>query len=344
MNAEPDRRFKFAAHLAGGAASVYLLHGDETFLSRRAVRWLRDAVLKGIAEDFNLDRFDAQERPDIEGIVGAARTLPMMAERRLVWVTNAQGLFVGRKLAGIDRLMAYIKAPDPSSCLVLHAMGRVSGRTALYKTLSEHARIYEAVAPYERELMGWAQAGARARNRTLEPDAATFLVETVGRNLHALEAALEHLSLFVDPGRPIELSHVEDAIAHTRAHTVWELVDAVADRSFSRALAQAHRLIGQGESELRLLGMIARQLRQLIVGRAAKAAGKSPQEVATLAGVRSFNRAAFIRQLDSYRGDELLRAVNRVAEADRALKSSRLPSKLIFEGALMDLCAPSASR
>lgn len=49
----------FGRELAGGKAPVYLIHGEEAFITRRAMDWLRGAVLAGAVEDFNLDRFVA---------------------------------------------------------------------------------------------------------------------------------------------------------------------------------------------------------------------------------------------------------------------------------------------
>jgi DNA polymerase III delta subunit len=43
--------------------------------------------------------------------------------------------------------------------------------------------------------------------------------------------------------------------------------------------------------------------------------------------------------VDRYSGPELIKAMDRLAETDRALKSSRLPGELLFQGMLLDLCA-----
>lgn len=328
-----------ANKLARGEAPVYLIHGDETFLTREAAQWLKDTVLSQGVEDFNLDRFDARDNVDPERIVQAARTLPMMAPRRFIWVRNAEVLF-GQSSAAIAKLIAYVESPDPSSCVLLQAMSRVKKNGKLYKRIAKHGCVLENGTPRERELIGWVRAAARRRGRTLQPDAAAMLVEAIGRDLAALDTAIERLTLFVEGDAPIGLAAVEATVPHTRVRTVWELIDAVAERNVSVTLQRAHQLLSQGEEPLRLLALIIYQFRQLLVGRAAADAGATIQDAARQARVPRFKVQAFGRHIGNYRRVELLSALERLAEADRALKSSKMPSDLIFEGVLLDLCAP----
>ena len=330
-----------ARALKNGGAAVYLLHGEATFLTRRAFDWLRPQVTAGFAEDFNLDRFDARDRAPLERIVDAARTLPMMAPRRLVWVKNAEALFSGQ--AGNNpALLRYIEAPDATTCLVFTANEVVDRRGKLYKALEKHAVVHESRTPPERELVSWITVQVAERGRAIQPDATHLLADAVGRDLAALDAALERLCLFVLAPAVIEMPHVEQSVPHTRTHSVWELADAVAERNLSAALSHAHELLGQGEPALRILSLVADRVRKLILGRAARAAGATVQEAAQAAGIPPFKAAEFGRQLQRYKGAELLLALERLAAADRQLKRSKLDDELVLESLLMDLCASGA--
>jgi DNA polymerase-3 subunit delta len=330
-----------ARTLKNGEAPLYLLHGEATFLTRRAFEWLRPKVTGGFAEDFNLDRFDARDKTPIDRIVDAARTLPMMAPRRLVWVKNAEVMFTGQG-GNNPALLRYIEKPDATTCLVFTANDVVDRRGKLYKALDKAAVVWEARTPPERELVPWITAQAVERGRVIQPDAAHLLAEAVGRDLAGLDAALERLCLFVEAPAAIGLKHVEDTVPHTRAHSVWELADAVADRNLGAALAHAHELLGQGEPALKILGLIADRVRRLILGRAARANGASVQEAAQAAGIPPFKANDFGRQLQRYKGAELLQALERLAAADWQLKRSKLDDELLLESLLMDLCAGEA--
>lgn len=327
-----------ARALKNGEGPLYLLHGEATFLTRRAFDWLRAQVTGGFAEDFNLDRFDARDKTPVDRIVDAARTLPMMAPRRLVWVKNAEALFSGQ--AGNNAaLLRYIERPDASTCLVFTGNDVVDRRGKLYKALEKAAIVWEARTPPERELVPWIAGQAQERGRILHPDAAHLLAEAVGRDLAGLDAALERLCLFVEAPAPITMEHVAATVPHTRSHTVWELADAVADRNLGAALAHAHELLGQGEPALKILGLIADRVRRLILGRAARAQGATVQEAAQAAGIPPFKANDFGRQLQRYKGSELLVALERLAAADWQLKRSKLDDELLLEHLLMDLCS-----
>jgi DNA polymerase-3 subunit delta len=326
---------KTIAALKDGQAPVYLLHGDEAFLTRRAAHWLKDQVLAGAPVDFNLDRFDARERVNLERVVDCARTLPMMAAHRLVWVSNFDAVITDRRARkDVDALKGYIADPDPSTCLLLQASRKCSGNHKLVRAAKKHGCVLESAPLRERELGPWLMDEATGRGRRIQRDAAMFLVETVGRDIGALVAALDRLCLYVEDG-DIRLNHVEETVAHTRAHTIWELLDALADRDLGAALQHSHELSGQGEAALKQLAMIARQFRQLLEGRAARARGDNPADAA---GIPPFRADRFRRQLDRYSGAELIGAMERIAQVDRALKGSKLPDVLILEGLLMDLC------
>ncbi|MCB9549812.1 MAG: DNA polymerase III subunit delta [Myxococcales bacterium] len=324
--------------LKGGSAQLYLLHGDAALLTREAGEWLRQRVLDGAIEDFNLDRFDGGDRLDAEAIAQAARTLPMMAARRMVWVRNAEGLLNQAK-GNLGPLLKYVAAPDATTCLVFQANEKVKRTGALVKALEKDGCVLESRAPRDRELPRWVEERARLRGRRIESAAAALLVDAIGADLASLDGAVERLTLYVEGKGTIQAAHVEETVPHTRARTVWELTDAVADREPAKALGLAHLLLSQGEQPLRLLGVVNRQFRQLLIGHGARAAGASLQDAATQAGVPPFRVTAFARQVDRYQSRDLLVALDRLARADQDLKGSKLPGALIFEALLLDLCA-----
>jgi DNA polymerase-3 subunit delta len=329
----------WGAKLAGGQAPVYLLHGEETLLTREAMQWLRQAVLQGIAEDFNLDRFDGRDAFDPERVAQAARTLPMMAQKRLVWVRNAEVVF-SRKKDALRPLLDYLDNPDPSSCLVFEAMVAVKKNAVLYRKVASVGCVHASRTPSERELPSWIGERVRARGRTMEAGAAALLADAIGRDLSGLDTAIERLTLFVEGDALITSAHVDETVVASRTRTVWELVDAVADRNVSVALERAHLLLDQGEQALYLLAMVVRQFRQLLIGHGARADGAGPDEAAKRAGLPPFRARRFAQQLRNYSTDDLMLALERLSAADRALKSSKLPSAVVFEAALVDLCAP----
>lgn len=333
----------FPKLLKGGAAPIYLLHGAEAFLTREASVWLRAKALEGAVEDFNLDRFDAQGSVDPSAIAEAARTMPMMAARRVVWVKNAEALFQ-RKSDDLKRLIAYVDAPDPSTCLIFQAMDKVRKNVTLYKRIQKSGCVAEFNALNQRQLIPWIKAQAKARGRRIEQDAVALIADAIGADLSGISDALDRLNLFVEPNQAITAADIDQVVAHTRTHTIWELTGAVAERDGAQVLERVHLLLDQGEHPLKILGAIARQFRQLLIGRSMRAQGASSADITKAAGVPSFRGRDFMRQLDLYSGAELIAALDALAETDRALKGSKLPGDLLLEGLLLNLSQSRAGR
>src|SRR5437016_5431206 len=92
---------------------LYFVHGKEPFLVDRAVEILRERVLDPRTRDFNYDLFQGKEATAAK-VVSAAKTLPMMAKRRLVLIRDADEMKAD-ELAGLS---SYVSKPCAETCLV----------------------------------------------------------------------------------------------------------------------------------------------------------------------------------------------------------------------------------
>ena len=122
-----------------------------------------------------------------------------------------------------------------------------------------------------------------------------------------------------------------------RVETIWTLVDAVSMRDRRTALRSATSLLVDREPPLRILSMVARQLRIVSRMRSALAAGAPPQDAAREAGAPPFKArdlAAAARRFDHR---SLARAFSVLAEADLALKGSKRPPDTVLQAAIMAL-------
>jgi DNA polymerase-3 subunit delta len=143
----------------------------------------------------------------------------------------------------------------------------------------------------------------------------------------------------VGEGAPILLEHVEQCVAHVRIESIWSLVDAVSARDAKTALASAASLLGDREPPLRILAMVARQLRAVAKMRDALASGLKPQEGAQKAGVPPFKARDFANAVRRFDDHKLARAFRLIAEADLALKGSKVPGPRVLERTLLALCS-----
>jgi DNA polymerase-3 subunit delta len=312
---------------------VTVIAGSERLIVDRTVDALKQAALAGDAGGFNSDLFQGAAL-SAQTLINTARTLPMFASSRFVLVRAAEAIPAGE----IDALCAYMRKPSPEACVVL-VSEKLDGRSKLAKTAIELGCWFEALPPRPNELPQMAQEEARARGHALDYDAAQSLVDSIGTDLAALDDALERLSLYVGEGQPIGSEAVEQCVSHARTASVWTLVDAVGARNGKVAIATAASLLGNREEPLRILALLARQLRTLARLRGALKSGLKEQEAAQKAGAPPFKARELSQLARRFSDVQLARAFATLAEADLALKGSKVPGPRVLERALLELCS-----
>ena len=307
----------------GDIAPIYCLTG-ERFLVDTAVAAIRAAVLAqaGAAAAFNHDTFDLKEN-GVGAAVGTARTLPMMAKRRLV---------VGKaidevKSADLEPLLAYIEDPNPSTCLVLYG-DKVDVRLKAFAALRKRGFLYVFAPLRDNALAGWLRTEAHGRGIDIKPDAAGALATLAGPDLGRLAQALEQLAIYVGKERAIAVDDVEDLVAETREHAVFELTKAIGMGDVPRALALCANMLRNREPPLKIQFMLVRQVRQIWRAKELAAAGASRNDIAAGVGINPYFLDDVLVPAKRMSRAALERALERLYQADLAVKTSKVEPEL----------------
>jgi DNA polymerase-3 subunit delta len=338
---------------SGKLRPIYLLLGEERFLQSIALSELRAAVIGKNDLGLNEDLFDAGET-DVDAVLAAARTLPMMAPRRFVvvrslerWESKSEAKGdaprdgKGRS-AAFDRLADYAEAPSPSTTIVLVA-GKLDNRRRLVTVAKKQGFVVECDAPPRNALRDWTERRARLRGKALSPGVAELLTDLAGPELSRLDDAIERLSLYVGDAKEIGEDAVAQAIVGVKPSSVWELTAAVARRDLGAALGALARVYDPKDRGLPLLGTLAWSTRQLIKFSAATARGMAPAEAAKHAGAPPFKANDLAEQCRRLPIEELERWLVVLSDVDLALKgASKRPALAVLETALISLCSPKS--
>jgi DNA polymerase-3 subunit delta len=296
--------------IAKGLDPIYVLHSEHPILLERAVAAIRDAAVPPAARGFNYDVVEG--KPKGAQIVALAQTLPMMAERRMVFVRDLGLLPADEAEPVID----YLSRPNPSTVIVA-LTSKLDKRLKLFAQLSKKGYLHVLEAP--RQVGPWVREEAKLRNVRMDAVAITRLVDTVGNDLSRLALAVEQLGLYAGD-RPVTSADVDELIADTRERSVFELTDAIGAADRARALAAVASLCDQRESAVGVVVMLARHIRQLAMLHACRAHGVPRSEWNTRVGVPPFVIDKLVAQARSYTPEALATATQRLAIADRALK------------------------
>jgi DNA polymerase III subunit delta len=322
----------------GQLLSVYLVAGEERLLRDEVVRELRAASLAGGIAAFNEDKFTAGEA-DVEDIVSAARTVPMMARRRFVLVRGAERWDASEAATSpFDRLTEYAAAPIDSTCLVIVG-SKIDGRRKFVLAARKQGFLVSCEPLDARSLSAWIVERFASKGHAVDRDVAELLAALVGPDLSSVDDAIERLSLYAGEGAVVGEEAIGACVARVRTADTWALVDAVGARDLGRALRTLADAYDPRERGLPLLGALAWSIRQLARYQAALESGVSGDEAARRAGVfQPYRARELAAKARAVRPREVERWLLVLAETDLALKSSRRNADSILEEMLTRLC------
>jgi len=332
----------------GALRPLYVVAGEERYLRDQVVAAIRAAALGGGIAAFNEDTFTAGEA-DVERVIAAARTVPMMAPRRFVLVRSVERWDAGasddddRKSGSpLDRLAEYAASPIDGTCMVLVGQ-KIDGRRKLAGVAKKQGFLVACDPLDQRDLGPWIVDRCKERGSPIDRDVADLLAEIAGPELAVLADAIERLALYSGEGRPIDEQAVAECVARVRTADTWELVGAVSARDLKKALIALADVYDPRDRGLPLLGALAWSVRQIARFVAAQSAGASVDEAAKRAGVfQPFRARELASRARAFRPKEIERWLLVLAETDVALKSSRRPADAILEEMLTRLCKAQA--
>jgi DNA polymerase III subunit delta len=314
----------------GEIAPVYLVVGDDDLGRDQAV----ERLVRLVDEDdrmLNVERFHAAERagqdPRPGVVVAAARTVPMIGDRRVVVYLHAERLFKVRGKAGdddaddeggdddLEALQEYVANPQPPNVLVIVASS-VNRSLRLGKLLTKHAAVVDCRGFEQtvgqpqtalRDAMQFAARAIRAAGKQVDAAAISALVECIGPNIVRLRSSVERLLLYVGDEQAVTAADVRAVVGAPVNLDDWGVTNAIQARDTAAALRAVDLALQNGAVPFMVLGQLGWWVRS-------KMAQSAPARVAG--------------------------AVRAMFRADAAMKSGGQP-RVVLERLVVELCGPA---
>jgi DNA polymerase-3 subunit delta len=214
----------------GQAKPIYFLMGEESYYIDKISEYIEKNVLSEEERGFNQMVLYGRD-VSIEDIIGNAKRFPMMAEKTVVIVKEAQDLS-----RTIEKLVSYAENPLTSTVLVINYKYKtLDKRKKLYKVAAKHGVVFESKKLYENQVADWIRKVLNGKNFQMEPKAAQMLVEFLGTNLSKISNELDKLILVLPEGTIINPSHIEENIGISKDFNNFELRKAVGNKNIFKA-------------------------------------------------------------------------------------------------------------
>jgi DNA polymerase-3 subunit delta len=265
----------------GQPPPVVLLHGGDGQLLDDALSAASHGLFPDAASAvMGREVLDGRETP-AEAIARAAQTLPFMTGRRLVAVRRCHAL----PAKGADPLVAYLRDPSPTTCLLLLSEEPLS---ASRERKTDHW-LLQAVPPGAvvslpvregRTLPAWLRQRAALEGLTVSDEAARLLVEWLGEDGATLLGETRKAALAGgSDNRAVGVKEVTAIVGEHRLHDAFELTRAVERRDLPQALKILDRLLGT-EEPMRLLALLVNDVRTAWSVADLAARGQSVEQIA----------------------------------------------------------------
>lgn len=313
----------------GGA---FFLHGDDELRKGEAARALVERHVDPSTRDFNLDRLRASE-VDLEDLASLLATPPMMAEWRVVLLTETEALASSSRAR--ELVVGHAEDPPPGLALILVAAIPDGSKARFYRDLKRVTTSVEFEEISQNDVPGWLMDRARTRLGTpMDEEAARALGAAVGTDLGILAQELEKLSGMVDEGETLTLEHVEAAGTRLPKQDRWNWFDLVGERKFDEALASLRTLLAQqGESGVGLAIGLGRHLLRIGAG---VEGGRSAVEELLPRHLRGWLAPKLASQARAWSSEEVEEALTGLLRVDRQLKASGFSDEALLEQWLLE--------
>ena len=215
---------------AGNIKPIYFLMGEESYYIDKLSDYIEEKVLSEDEKGFNQTVLYGRD-VTIEDIVSTAKRYPMMAERQVVIVKEAQDLS-----RTIDKIESYAENPMPTTVLVIcYKYKTLDKRKKVTKLLAKNGIVYESKKLYENQVGDWIKRVLSGKKYSIEPKANAMLVEFLGTDLSKINNELEKLQIILPKGSTITPHHIEENIGFSKDFNVFELRKAIGDKNQLKA-------------------------------------------------------------------------------------------------------------
>ncbi len=216
---------------AGKYAPVYYLMGNESYYIDKISDYIAEHALQPEERDFNQTVLFGSDVTAAQ-IADTARRYPMMAERQVVIVKEAQNL------KQTDQLEKYFKQPSPQTVLVLcHKNGTIDGRKREYvKSIREAGILFESKKLRDRDLPPFIESYLKQRQVSIDPKSTQLIADSIGADLSRLTSELDKVIISLpEADRRVTPQVVEDQIGVSKDYNAYELCDAIVNRNVFKA-------------------------------------------------------------------------------------------------------------
>ena len=320
---------------AGNLKPIYFLMGEEPYYIDKISDYIEQNILSEDEKSFNQTVLYGRD-VSIDDIVSASKRYPMMSEKQVIIVKEAQDL--SKTIEQIDK---YAENPMPTTVLVFcYKYKTLDKRKKALKLLAKNGLVYESKKLYENQVGQWITRVLSGKGYQIEPKANAMLVEFLGTDLSKINNELEKLQIILPKGSTFTAKHIEENIGFSKDFNVFELRKSLGERNQLKSY-QIVQYFADNPKEnniVMVVGLIFSFFIQVLKYHGLK--GRNPSNVAKVLGVNPFFLKDYDVALRNYPMKKVSQIVNSLRDTDvksKGVGANALPLNDLYKEMLIHI-------
>lgn len=301
-------------------ASVYFLQGEESYFIDLIANYIEANVLSDAEKGFNQVVVYGKDA-SMATILTHARRFPMMAERQVVIVKEAQDIPDINNEGGAKLLLNYLQQPVPSTVLVFaHKNKSLDKRKELGKNIEKLSLSITTKKMYDNQLPDFVASYAKQKQVNIDDRAIQVFCEYIGNDLHRLANEFDKLLIGEIPPTGLTAEHVMMQVGISKEYNIFELQKAI----LTRNTLQAARIVNYFEKNTKknpaipIVAFLFSFFSKLLAATAAT--DKSDKGLVSALKISPYAAKDYVNALRTFSTDKIMQSISFIKEADLKLK------------------------
>lgn len=297
---------------------VYFLEGEEPFFIDRISDYILENVLSETERDFNQTILYGKDL-SIDAILTSAKRFPMMAERQVIVIREAQNI------KNIEDLTSYVDKPLSSTILVINYKYKtIDKRKKLYKAIQKNGVYFESKPLYDNQIPGWITKYLQTKSFGIDPKAAQLIADNVGSDLQRIVNDLEKVTMSLATGATILPQDIEKNIGISKEFNSFELQAALGKKDIFKSNRIINYFIKNEKAHPlpAIIGALVNFFRKLLLYHSFENKSNTA-EIARVLGINPFFLNDYSLAAKNYTLDKVVLIISMIRECDLRSKGAR---------------------
>ena len=312
--------------------------GEETFFIKKICQFFENNFIEDQNKSFNQEIFYGRDI-SIENIISSCKSFPMMSDKKLVIIKEAQELDIFKRNNDKknELLINYLSNVNSSTTLIFCLSNKtLDKRGKLFKSFNESSCILDSSSKdnkiYDNQLPKWIESEVNKKKYSISNDALLILTENIGNDLEKIDNALNKIYSNIE-SKNISKDDILNLVGINREYNLFEFQDSLIDRN-SLKCGKIMNYFTSNEKKFPLQQLIIYMYgfySKLLVVKSKNLS--NPDTISSEISVHPYVARSYARAMQNYSLNELFMIISFIKELDlvsKGLKQLKADNKALM--------------